>query len=456
MASNGDCPIDLLLAYYGDDFTGSTDALEQLVRGGVPKMLFIEPPTADSLARFPGLRAVGVASQARAMSAATMDAALPPAFAALADLQPRFVHYKVCSTFDSSPDTGSIGRAIDLGAQQFANRVTPLVVGAPSLGRYCVFGNLFARSGLDSPPFRLDRHPTMRRHPVTPMNEADLRLHLSRQTHRPVALIDVLAVERGLDAAEAQLALTSPGDIVLLDALSDSHLATIGRLLAQLQVREQKSQFVVGSSAIEAALTRHWQSTGAAGDDLASRPAAPVDRIVVVSGSCSPVTERQIAHAVARGFAEVAIDVMSLAEPSDAAAEVTSLVQRVRNHCHQGQSVIVHTLGGDRRPLASTDAGSRRALGATLGAALGQILRESIASHAIRRAVIAGGDTAGDVARALEIESLELAAPLEPGAPLCRVRSRFAPADGIELSFKGGQIGRDDFFVAALHGSGDV
>jgi 3-oxoisoapionate kinase len=34
----------LLLAFYGDDFTGSTDALEQLTLAGLRAALFIEAP----------------------------------------------------------------------------------------------------------------------------------------------------------------------------------------------------------------------------------------------------------------------------------------------------------------------------------------------------------------------------------------------------------------------------
>src|SRR6185437_5106540 len=92
------------------------------------------------------------------------------------------IHYKVCSTFDSSPETGSIGRAIEIGQDVFNSTVTPMVVGAPRLGRYCIFGNLFARSGLDSEVFRLERHPTMRTHPITPMCDSDLRRLLAMQT----------------------------------------------------------------------------------------------------------------------------------------------------------------------------------------------------------------------------------------------------------------------------------
>ena len=40
----------LRLAYYGDDFTGSTDALEQLTRAGLRTRLFLQPPTAAQCA----------------------------------------------------------------------------------------------------------------------------------------------------------------------------------------------------------------------------------------------------------------------------------------------------------------------------------------------------------------------------------------------------------------------
>ena len=86
-----------------------------------------------------------------------------------------------------------MGHTIELGQRVFQSPYVPLVVGAPVLNRFCVFGNLFARSGPESDVFRLDRHPTMSRHPVTPMDESDLRLHLARQTTRPIGLVDASA-----------------------------------------------------------------------------------------------------------------------------------------------------------------------------------------------------------------------------------------------------------------------
>jgi uncharacterized protein YgbK (DUF1537 family) len=42
---------DLLLGFYGDDFTGSTNAMEGLTRAGLRRVLFIGRPTPEQLTR---------------------------------------------------------------------------------------------------------------------------------------------------------------------------------------------------------------------------------------------------------------------------------------------------------------------------------------------------------------------------------------------------------------------
>jgi len=74
------------------------------------------------------------------------------------------------------------------------------------------------------------------------------------------------------------------------------------------------------------------------------------------------------------------------------------------------------------------------------------VLRSVIEQTKLRRAIVAGGDTSGQVARALGIESMEMIAELTRGSPLCRAAAPGSPADGIEITFKGGQIGKQDFF----------
>ena len=384
----------LLLSFYGDDFTGSTDALESLARRGVRTVLFTNPPAPQQLAKHEGLRAFGVAGTTRAMPPDEMERTLRPAFAAMKECGAPIVHYKVCSTFDSSATLGSIGRAIDIGADVFDSKVVPVVVGAPSLRRYCVFGNLFVRNAGDAEPIRIDRHPSMSRHPITPMNEADLRVHLAKQTGKTIGLIHVNLLRSGggtLRSAGAQ--------VVLIDLLDDDQLPIVGRLVAE-------GRFVVGSSGIESALLAHW------GFQLVKFPpvryAGP---ILAVCGSCSPVSAGQIDWALSNGFADAS------GSPDDA-------VRALR----VGRSAVIHTRSG--RP----------------DALFGPRIRDIVEATKVRRMLVAGGDTSGQIARALGIESLEMVGELAPGAPLCRASAPGSPADGIEITFKGGQIGTTNFF----------
>jgi 3-oxoisoapionate kinase len=135
----------LKLSFYGGDITGSTDAMEALVVAGLPTVLFLEPPTLQQVTeKFPHIQAVGLAGMSRTMTPQQMASSLPEAFNSLKQLGAPITHYKVCSTFDSSPSIGSIGQAIEIGMEVFQAKIVPVAIGAPKLKRFVVFGNHFA------------------------------------------------------------------------------------------------------------------------------------------------------------------------------------------------------------------------------------------------------------------------------------------------------------------------
>jgi 3-oxoisoapionate kinase len=442
------------VGYYADDFTGATDTLEVLTNSGARTVLFVGFPDEHVRARYGDLDAIGLAGMSRSMTPEQMDSALPPVFEFMRALNPRVVHYKFCSTLDSSPSIGSIGRALDLGVAAFPGAFVPIAVGAPALGRYCAFGNLFARSGLDSVPFRLDRHPTMRHHPVTPMDESDIRVHLARQTDKRIALFDVLDLELPPAARGERLAavITDGAEAVLLDTVYESHLTAVGRIIWETPATGPVLAF--GSSGVEYALAAWWQESGARPGQPRAMRLKPASPILVVSGSCSPVTARQIRGAANHGFAVLDVDASALINPSSAQDAIERTVARADAALMNETSVIVHSCLGPEDPRidsargAAHRAGGSQTGGERIGAGLGIILERILDRSDVRRVVIAGGDTCGYVARRLPIEALEMIAPIAPGTPLCRAASRDARIDGMEFVFKGGQTGDDRYFVS--------
>ncbi|SOC36061.1 Uncharacterized protein YgbK [Rhizobium subbaraonis] len=437
-----------LVSYYGDDFTGSADVMESLASNGIETVLFLGIPDAGILERFKDCRAIGIAGTSRSETPEWMQEHLVPAFGWLKSLGAAICHYKVCSTFDSSPRVGNIGKAIEIGKALFGQPAVPVIVGAPQLRRYTAFGHLFA--AYQGQVYRIDRHPVMSRHPVTPMDEADLALHLGKQTTLPVALADLATIAASDADARVDAILAGDAGILILDVDSTESQAAAGRQLWRL--KQDGGYFVAGSSGVEYALLSAWRQSGVIGNPVEFAEPGKVERLAVVSGSVSPTTERQIRTAIADGFQDIDLDPVSLVgESGDRAIEeaVASGLEGLK----AGRSVILHTALG---PAADRGSEIDRLPGARhrLGQALGTILRRLVEVEDLSRAVIAGGDTSSHALKELRVEALTTLLPLPqtPGSPLCTAHGSHAPTDGLQIALKGGQIGTDGYFAQIRDG----
>lgn len=449
----------MLYTFYGDDFTGSTDVLEQLAQNGVPTVLFLTEPAPEHLARFPKVEAIGIAGDSRSRSPEWMSENLPRIFANLKSFNAPINHYKVCSTFDSSPTHGNIGRAIEIGLEVFHSSFVPIAVAAPHLGRYVRNGQLFAKAP-DGEIRRIDQHP-MANHPVTPMREPDLRRHLAAQTSTPIGLVSTST------ANELNHQLQVGNQAILFDGADSEALAITGDLLWSRA--HQSPLFAIGSSGLTAAIIPAWRKadlipatpsaeekdTCHSDEDSChsdpelvegeesphfsrSRNHAAAEPILVLSGSCSPVTAGQIEHALANGFQVIAIDPEKLLI---SAIERDNIQSAAMASLAAGRSTILYTALGP--PL-------KAAHGDDLGKALGDLLRNLLRTTSTRRIVLCGGDTSSHAIQQLGFYALTWAAPIQPGAPLCRAHSGDPTLDHLELVLKGGQVGAPGFFRAAL------
>jgi uncharacterized protein YgbK (DUF1537 family) len=406
---------NILLAFYGDDFTGSTDALEFLSRAGLRTILFLDDPTPEKI--------------------------------------------------DSSPEIGNIGTAIETGARIFQNEFTPVLVAAPHLGRYSAFGNLYARMGIGSQGaiYRLDRHPSMRAHPITPALESDLRLHLSKQTSHTMGLIDLVDIVRPTSEIIEKLntEIAEGKKIVFFDAMYENQMMTIGEVLDQ-KAGEISPLFSVGSSGIEKALGDFWTGQRNFSPRNQWEQLSECKPMLVLSGSVSPITASQIEWAVRNGFEEIKVDAQVM-ENEDSESFISEYQKKIILGFQKGKSVIVHTSKGSEDPRIlriksildkkGWDEQTMRTQSARiLGKVLGQSARRALERFPVKRLVIAGGDTSSFVARELGIEAVEMIAPLFSGAPLCRAFASRSPVDGIEVNLKGGQVGDETYFGALQKG----
>jgi uncharacterized protein YgbK (DUF1537 family) len=87
-----------------------------------------------------------------------------------------------------------------------------------------------------------------------------------------------------------------------------------------------------------------------------------------------------------------------------------------------------------------------RRTGAVVEHALASVARGLVARGA-GQLVVAGGETAGECIRALDVRQMQIGPQIDPGVPWCYVSS---VAKNLHIALKSGNFGTPDFFTKAF------
>ncbi|SQC88035.1 YgbK domain protein [Klebsiella pneumoniae] len=271
----------------------------------------------------------------------------------------------------------------------------------------------------------------MRHHPVTPMEDAHLGRLIERQGRGKAALIAWPIVARGPEAVAAALAAVNDPAVryVVLDALSEQDLLTQGVALREMKL-------VSGGSG----LARDWaQRHGARGESAqAGMPLA--GPAVVLSGSCSVMTNSQVAayrqQAPARAvdlsacFTDLESYVRTLTDWVDAQRDAP-LAPMIYATTEPQTLQRIQAQYGDKASSERVE---------QLFAALAAALK----AKGFTRFIVAGGETSSIVAQTLEVEAFHIGPTISPGVPW--VRDTRQP---LSLALKSGNFGDIQFFARA-------
>lgn len=393
-----------------DDFTGASDIALTLAEAGMRTQQFIGCPNHSADA---DLEAGVIALKTRT---APVDEAVFAALSAcdwLRNQGAEQIVFKVCSTFDSTP-AGNIGPVLDALAARLSALSVLVCPAFPENGRSVYQGHLFVAD-------RLLNESGMEDHPLTPMTDPDLRRVLAAQSSRAVGHVPVGIVERG---AEAIVQALEPDAHLIVDAISDAHLISIGRAA-------RDTPLICGGSGIALGLPQNFGFEPA-------QPSWPgiSGPGVILSGSCSRATRGQVETYLNQAMGhEITAD--------DAVAgrvEIDALAGWV--------------LAQDTPPLvySSADPDTVRAAqqryGGTRAAEAIEHIFSSLAARlvdmGIRRLVVAGGETSGAVITGLGARALAIGPRAAAGVPLVR-------SGDLALALKSGNFGGPDFFSDALY-----
>lgn len=440
------------LTFYGDDFTGASANLMEYHRRGLRGVLFVNTPGFEAAAaQARDVDVLGIAGISRSMAPAAMEAELRPAFELFRRLGSRVVQYKICATFDSSPTRGSFGPVLELGREIFGPGNIPILAAHPAFGRYTAFGNHFAV--WEGEVHRLDRHPSMSRHPETPMHEADLRRHLAQQTDLPVALCDLVGLRSG--AAHLDEVLARGDAATVFDAVEPADLVTLAHAVDR--AARQRTVFTLASHGFAAGMGACLAEQRGLAVNGEARPQLRVDRLLVLSGSCSPRTAAQIEHARAQGWYVVRLPVEALAReaPEDIARR---MAPDLLDALERNASAVVYAASGPEDQSIAAGRGVFDGLAVESSSVIGRVyaaLAQCVfARLPLQRLMLAGGDTSSQVVRALGVQSLAIdAINAQSTEAMMRMNAPGTLFDGVQLLMKAGQNGAVDYFVQARDGA---
>jgi uncharacterized protein YgbK (DUF1537 family) len=414
----------MLLGVVADDLTGATDVALMLQRAGMSVVQVIGVPASASA--LPEADAVVVSLKSRTSPVAEAVAQSLASVRALRERGARQILFKYCSTFDST-DAGNIGPVAEALMDELGAESAIFCPAFPANARTIYLGHLFVGG-------RLLSESSMRDHPLTPMRDSDLVRVLGRQSRRGVGLVPLPVIEAGPEAIRAAIAKEAAEDrpLVVTDALVDRHLLSLGKALAG-------APLVTGGSGIAMGLPANFGI-----DPASARPApmanVPQGRRLVLSGSCSEATRRQVKHAIAAGMPSLQIEPKRLA---DSTQDASTAARWLAEQSADGAALIYATA----EPAAVRKA--QEALGMAKAGALVEEAMAEIAAIAVKRGttglIVAGGETSGAVVQALGARALAIGPEIDPGAPWTRV----VDGPAIALALKSGNFGQDDFFTRA-------
>jgi uncharacterized protein YgbK (DUF1537 family) len=412
----------MLIGAIADDFTGASDLANTLTQRGMRTVQTVGLPQADPV-------------DADACIVSLKTRSIDPAEAVRQSLEAcrwlrrhgaRQILFKYCSTFDSTPE-GNIGPVAEALLTELDAPFAIACPAFPTNGRTIYQGHLFVAD-------RLLSESGMENHPLTPMTDPDLRRWLQRQTKTPVGFVPFQVVSAGADAIRSRLSAEAAAGrrLIVVDAVTDQDLLAIGTAVADCVL-------VTGGSGIALGLPDNFARQGLL--RLRESVAEPVEGPgVVLSGSCSSATRRQV-EAYGKTHPTFLIDPDAV---MGGATTAETLVAAVRPHLAEGP--MIYSTADPEQVRKAQERHGRERLAGALEQLFGDVASALVKAGATR-IVVGGGETSGAVVQALGVEQMAIGPEIDPGVPVLYARSG---AGRVGLALKSGNFGAQDFYAKAL------
>ena len=415
----------MFIGVIADDFTGGTDIAGFLVEGGLSTVQLSGVP-ADTFTTEADAVVVSLKSRSCPANEAVEQSLATLRWLQLQNCQQIF--FKYCSTFDSTAE-GNIGPVTDAILKQLGEKFTIIAPALPVNGRTVYCGHLFVNGALLN-------ESGMQNHPVNPMRDANLMRLMEMQASGKAGNVPSSVLDQGAEAVRKAFAALADKGISygVPDTLTTDHLSILGEAAADMP-------FVTGGSGLAAGLAKALAKKRGWKQENASEAGAPLPggKTIVLSGSCSVMTNKQVAiySADAPSF-QVEVG-RCTKDAVGYAAEIASWIDQQDS----GKAPLIYaTASPEALAAIQSQFGAREASLAV------EHLFSELTIHLKNRGfdhfIIAGGETSGVIVQKLGISAFHIGPQIAPGVPW--VRAVNMP---VSLALKSGNFGDEQFFSKA-------
>jgi uncharacterized protein YgbK (DUF1537 family) len=430
----------LKLAVIADDLTGANDAGVQFAKQGLTVQVFLNDLMGKDLGLSPEVMVLDTDSRAASPAeAVTRVRATGGLIRKMTAVQP-MIFKKIDSTL-----RGNIGAEIDAAMAEYDLAWAAVVPAFPANGRITVGGwHLLHQTPIAESEIARD--------PKTPIHESVAPKLLSTQSSHPIAHVDLSDVCRGSDAIIRRIDELRRQGIRLLsfDASTATHLQAIATAIAA----GKEAALWVGSAGLAETVpaVMGWSKQYRM---IAIKATGPV---LVVAGSVSPVTARQMNRFLA-GDKSRLVSVRADCLISNQNAEIARCIHEAKSWLALDQDVLVASAMEADAVASARAQGTKqgmdsREVSESVADAMGKIARD-LTVLPLAGIFLTGGDTAVSVCRALGVGSIDILAEVLPGIPLGQLVGGCCP--GLRVVTKAGAFGGDNAIVEsvkALRGKG--
>ncbi len=410
-----------------DDITGSNDIGVMFAKGGmaVKVMSLTDTPVPQD---FDGVDVLVINTGSRLDTAEAAAEKSARAAAFLRDQGCDMIHSKTCSVF-----RGNIGATFDAVQDVLGEGCSMVIAGFPRNGRTTLEGVHY----LNGVPVS---ETNFANDPVTPLKHSRLSALIGQQSVRVCREFTWPWLDKPEEEQRAHLAeLRKEAAYVIFDVRDQADLARIARLTGG-------ERNICGSSAICEELPRVWGWNEEA-------PACPEQGepggVLILAGSLTPQTSRQIEALLQAGTAAAVLDPAQLLDEKERAAAVANAASFAEQTLEQGADVLLYaardTAGVRARSaelgISDVEAGRRISLAFEAAA------RDVRARTGLTRYLVAGGETSDAVSHGLQVRTMRIWQEIEAGVPLMTAQT----LDGAQLALvlKSGSFGSDPFLLRA-------